>query len=267
MILIDQMEQIVEASVLQFCHQIGQQYHLDEKDLYALWKKIQSSTKHPVVIMPSHPLKMKKKRKKSAYSVFYEKRRMSLKLENPLLTFGEISKKISFEWKQFSEDQKKKYVVPIDEFEEHPVPRDDVVSLKKTVPLEIQVPRDDVVSPKKTVSDDPLDIQVPTDDVASMKKTVSDPHDNLMEKPLEKSPIFDDGSSIPLLMIDLFHQIRASPDTLKREESMESEKRKSPRPPPPLVDSPKCIRKRATKKKEENPVVEKKKSNKRSIKT
>lgn len=55
-----------------------------------------------------------KKRKKStvkkaatAYSFYMKERQQDIRSEDPKLTFGEISKKISTEWKAMSEEKKK----------------------------------------------------------------------------------------------------------------------------------------------------------------
>jgi len=269
MTLIHQMEQLVEASVYQFCQLIGQQYQLDDKVLYALWKKTQASSKHPVLMIPPDEFVPKKqKRKKSAYSVFYERHRQRLIQENPSLTFGEISKKISWEWKRLSDQEKNQYLPKKDPPSSPPhkittvvekdspsspphkittvVEKESSISLKKT---DLFCEKEEELPSPKIPSYDMSPVSIEREKPRKISSEETD-------SSLKKSPIFDDGSSIPLLMVDLFHKIRASPDTLKREEDMEG-----------IADSPKISKKRVSKKKEEKLLVEKKKSNKRSVKT
>lgn len=58
-----------------------------------------------------------KKRKKStvkkaapAYSFYMKERQQELKNENSELSFGEVSKKVSAEWKEMTEEQKKVFI-------------------------------------------------------------------------------------------------------------------------------------------------------------
>ena len=208
----------MEVSVLQFCQTVAETYHLDEKDIYALWKKSQSSSRtvHPVMTLSSSTTSIskrggkkdssstttKKKRKKSAYTYFSDEMRRRFLKEDPSLGFGELSRRISQEWKRLSTEEKKVY------------DREDTTSLSsslKTVGDEDE--REEELSSTEVPPVSPLIEGMSTPPESEEKETEKEKH----------SPIFEDGSTLPLLEVDLFRQVRASPDTVGREASMRRE--------------------------------------------
>ncbi|NDE13738.1 hypothetical protein EBZ80_02290 [bacterium] len=79
--------------------------------LIARWEAFNGDEKKPkpnelVKKATSTPLK------KSSYQNFFALRRTELKLKEPALTFGDLSKKISKEWSQFTPQQKQVYLNP-----------------------------------------------------------------------------------------------------------------------------------------------------------
>lgn len=54
-------------------------------------------------------IKVKKEKKPTPYNNFMKKIYKKIKNENPEMSFGDISKKISSEWKKLNQEEKEKY--------------------------------------------------------------------------------------------------------------------------------------------------------------
>ena len=79
---------------------------VQNEQLKALWKEMSNPKPAAVVLKPVVP-----KKRKSAYQNFFAIERKRIHGLYPNLSFGELSKMISHEWKQLNTEQKKNYDV------------------------------------------------------------------------------------------------------------------------------------------------------------
>jgi hypothetical protein len=97
MSLYSRIEKQIEESVKTFCRSLVEKFdHLNEEELLAMWKTCSKSKKQT-------------NRKKSAYQNFYKVTYAQLKSESPNMSFGDIAKEISKQWKSMSQVEKDKF--------------------------------------------------------------------------------------------------------------------------------------------------------------
>lgn len=95
-----QINKLVDRYISQYQEEISKKYkNIKLETLQNMWLNIDVST----------PVKLEKKKKKSAYQIFFGVTRLEIASENPSLKFGEISSMISQKWKLMSKEEKQEY--------------------------------------------------------------------------------------------------------------------------------------------------------------
>jgi hypothetical protein len=126
--MLQTIEHILSSHIELFVKQMHVKYDVPVEEAMEMWKNITSEKKKNNIMadletevddsmISSKPKKKKKKKsqknnqkkKLSPWLQFSHDQRAALKLSHPSLTFGEISKKISEEWKKLASDEKKNY--------------------------------------------------------------------------------------------------------------------------------------------------------------
>jgi hypothetical protein len=95
-----QINRLVDRYISQYQEEISKKYkNVKLETLQNMWLNIDVST----------PVKLEKKKKKSAYQNFFGVTRLEIASGNPTLKFGEISSMISQKWKLMTKEEKQEY--------------------------------------------------------------------------------------------------------------------------------------------------------------
>ena len=95
----NKLEVVLDEHIQNFLALIEQEYHITTGEL---WKKWKSSSNGVAAIKKVEV----KKEKKSNYQIFFSQQRVKMMNNNPSITFGEISQKVSAMWKAMTPEQK-----------------------------------------------------------------------------------------------------------------------------------------------------------------
>lgn len=120
MSLMQEIENAVSTRIDAFLRELHLRYDLSEDDLRSVWEGIAGNHHYESTIQGGKKNKKKKqqpkkstattnKKKLSPWLQFSHDQRIKIKSTHPDLTFGEISKKISSEWKLLTAEEKKTY--------------------------------------------------------------------------------------------------------------------------------------------------------------
>lgn len=97
---------MVDEELKVFFDKMEKKYRIPTGSLWNEWEDTETATTTVVAAAEES----KKDNKKSNYQVFFSIQRNKIMKENPNMTFGEISKKVSAMWKQVPAEEKKRYV-------------------------------------------------------------------------------------------------------------------------------------------------------------
>lgn len=97
---------VVDEELKSFFETIEKKYKIPTGSLWTDWNGEKQVIVTTNAVLPEE----KKDLKKSNYQVFFSIQRNKIMKENPDISFGEISKKVSAMWKQIPQEEKKCYV-------------------------------------------------------------------------------------------------------------------------------------------------------------